>query len=444
MESVANASTLWQRIKIIGPGFIWAAAAIGSGELIIASKVGADYGLVFVWALWLGIWLKYWIQKGILDVTILTGKPIVELWHANAYGRASSWYWLLFFILTATGVAGLLGLSASIMSALIPFISVDMWAITLTVILIAIAYFQKYGSFEKTMLLFCAVLAVGVTATASISHPSLSELFAWGIPTTTAAALVFLSLLGWGAGSGPDLMLPYSWWVTEKGYQNLPLNSMSGKSLAEHTDANSVVQVRSWLNLAKWDTAFGYIAAGLVATVFMAAGTEILAPRGIHVEGMSALSNLAVIFTETFGGWSFYLFMIPAFAAIYSTALGVFDGGRISIAHIIRMLLRKPTVASRDIRGNTWYRVTLILFSLVPLVLFLGIKQPVALVITAAVISAVSMPLLAFQVYRSLTRDIPVIYRPSRFYLGNLLLSIAVYVFFMGQALWQLADKWWL
>ncbi|MHB1086731.1 MAG: Nramp family divalent metal transporter [Minisyncoccota bacterium] len=440
---ISATPSFWQRIKIIGPGFIWAAAAIGSGELIIASKVGSEYGLVFVWALWLGIWLKYWIQKGILDVTILTGKPIVELWHASTYGRVSSWYWLLFFILTATGVAGLLGLSASIMAALIPIASVDMWAITLTVILIALAYFQKYGSFERTMLLFCAVLAVGVAATAFISHPTPTELFAWDIPTTTAAALVFLSLLGWGAGSGPDLMLPYSWWVTEKGYQNLPLNSATGKSLAEHTDADSVVQVRSWLSLAKWDTAFGYVAAGVVATVFMIAGAKILAPRGIHVEGMSALSNLAAIFTETFGGWSFYLFMVPAFAAIYSTALGVFDGGRISIAHIVRMLLRKPTVASPDMRANIWYRVTLIFFSLVPLAIFLGFKQPVALVITAAVISAVSMPLLAFQVYGSLMRDIPLIYRPNRFYLGNLLLSVAVYLFFMGQALWQLTDKWW-
>jgi len=54
------------------------------------------------------------------------------------------------------------------------------------------------------------------------------------------------------------------------------------------------------------------------------------------------------------------------------------------------------------------------------------------------------MPLLALQVYRSVTRDIPAIYRPGRSYLCNLLLSVAVYLFFMGQALWQLADKWWL
>ena len=82
------------------------------------------------------------------------------------------------------------------------------------------------------------------------------------------------------------------------------------------------------------------------------------------------------------------------------------------------------------------------LFSIVPLALFLGIKQPVTLVIAAGIISAVSMPLLGYQVYRSLIRDVPREYRPRPFYLGNLLLSVAVYLFFMGQALWQLADKY--
>ncbi len=440
---ISAAPSFWQRIKIIGPGFIWAAAAIGSGELIIASKVGAEYGLVFVWALWLGIWLKYWIQKGILDVTILTGKPVVELWHAGKFGTASSLYWLLFFILTATGVSGLIGLSASIMFTLIPALSVQVWAVVLTFAIVAIAYTQKYGSFEKIMLAFCLALGVGVAATAFLATPSPAELLTWSIPTTTAAALIFLSLLGWGAGSGPDLMLPYSWWVTEKGYQNLTLNSADGKSLAEHTDADSVVVVRNWLRLAKWDTAFGYIAAGIVATVFMVAGAEILAPRGILVEGMASLSSLAAIFTETFGPWSFYIFMVPAFAAIFSTALGVFDGGRMAIAHIVRMLTGRATVPPALMRSNAWYRVSLIFFSLVPLILFLGLKQPVALIIAAGVLSAVSMPLLAFQVYRSLVRDIPAVYRPGKFYLGNLLLSVAVYVFFTGQALWQLADKWW-
>lgn len=434
----SESPTFLQKVRVIGPGFIWAAGAIGSGELIITAKVGAEYGLIFLWAVWLGVWLKYWIQKGILDITILTGKPILELWHAGTFGRWSSWFWIVFLVLNATGVAGLLGLSASILHILIPVLTVNVWAILVTASIILIAYYQKYSSFEKTMLLFCLVLAIGTFLTAAFSLPGATDLLAWGIPTTAASALIFLSLLGWGAGSGPDLMVPYSWWVTEKGYQNLQVNAGQGKPLMEFKDDASVRIVKSWLNLARWDSMFGYIAAGLVASVFMIAGSEILRPRGIIVDGLPVLKSLSTIFTSTFGEWTFLLFMVPAFAAIYSTALAVFDGGRIGIAHIARMLSGRPTIPIADMRRNVWYRVSLVLFSIVPLILFLGIQRPVLLVIIASIISAVSMPLLAGQVFWTLLKGVPKEYRPGKFYLANLFLSILVYLFFMGQSLYGL------
>jgi Mn2+/Fe2+ NRAMP family transporter len=237
-------------------------------------------------------------------------------------------------------------------------------------------------------------------------------------------------------------MLPYSWWVAEKGYQNLRIDADEGGALKDHMSSESVTAVRQWLKLASWDAIFGYLAAGLVASVFMIVGAEVLKPRGIVVDGLPVVQNIAAIFTETFGGWSYLLFMVPAFAAIYSTVLGVFDGGRMAIAHIVRMLMKRKPVPLESMRTNTWYRVSLVLFSLVPLVIFLGVQQPVALVITAGVISAVSMPFLAAQVFWSLVRQIPPAYRPNRFYLGNLLLSIVVYVFFTCQAFYQLAEKW--
>jgi len=153
----------------------------------------------------------------------------------------------------------------------------------------------KYKSFEKTMLVISLILGLGTLVTIFFSAPSPAEIFAWGIPTTTAAVLVFLSLLGWGAGSGPDLMIPYSWWVAEKGYQNLKLQSGGSQtSLMDNRDESSVKQIKEWLNIAKWDTIAGYIMAGIVATVFMIAGAVILQPRGIAVEGLDVLRNILI------------------------------------------------------------------------------------------------------------------------------------------------------
>jgi Mn2+/Fe2+ NRAMP family transporter len=441
MHTFVLPKTIKEKVRIFGPGFVWAAAAIGSGELIISTKIGSEYGLMFIWALWVGIWLKYWIQRGILDISILTGKPIVEVWHQGRFGRLSSWYWLLFFILTVTGVAGLIGLSASILTILIPFLSITVSAVIVTFLIIGIGYIHRYEYFEKIMLSLCLVLGVGTLFTLFFSHPTPLALVEWGIPTTMAGALVFLSLLGWGAGSGPDLMVPYSWWVTEKGYQNLDVRHQRKEALMQLHDEESISKIKKWLAFAKWDVILGYLAAGIVASVFMIAGSEILRPLGITVDGLSVLQRLSNIFTETFGSWSYLLFMIPAFAALFSTALGVFDGGRISIAHLLRLLARKKTIPADHIRGNVWYRITLVLFSVVPLGIFLGVQKPVLLVIIASIISALAMPLLAWQTLWSLLKDIPKEYRPSRFYISNLALSILVYLFFMGQALFGVLVK---
>jgi Mn2+/Fe2+ NRAMP family transporter len=433
-SKIKNPPKTWkEKLKIVGPGLVWAAAAIGSGELIISSKVGAEYGYLFLWAIWIGIFLKYFIQRGILDLTVLSGKPVVELWHKQKFGKLFSIYWLLFFIVTATGVAGLLGLTASITHTILPFASVNVWAALIVLLVIGIAYTQKYKSFEKIMLILCGILLIGALGAVILAQPSPAEIIKWGIPTTIPAALIFLSLLGWGAGSGPDLMIPYSWWVAEKGYHKLKVSS--DKPLMENKDKGSIEKIKAWLNVAKIDTMFGYITAGIVASLFMIAGAAILKPRGLVIGGLDVLTKIAEIFTSTYGAWVFIPFLIGAWAAIFSTTLGVFDGGRVAIAHLSRKLAKREMVPTEKIRTNSWYRTTLILFSLVPLIMFYGFQRPVTLVIIAGVVSAISMPLLAFLVYTSLVKQVPKEFRPNKFYLGSLILGIIVYLGFMVQAL---------
>lgn len=430
--------TKWQEIlRLIGPGLVWATAAIGSGELIISAKVGAEFGYAFIWALWIGIWFKYWIQKGILDLTILTGEPVTDLWNKLKGGKIYSIYWLLFFVLTMIGISGLLGLTASVFNVLFPILSVNIWATIVIIAVILITYFQNYSGFEKFMLSICFFLAIGAIGAAVLAQPSVSDLAAWDIPRSFPATLIFLSLLGWGAGSGPDLMIPYSWWSAEKGYHHLKVGS-GQRALMNETLEDSVKKVKQWLKIARWDTIAGYMVAGIVATAFMIAGAAILKPRGILVEGLDVLKNVSTIFTETYGGWVFWLFMIVAASALFTTMLGVLDGGRITSTHLIRSLIGQEAVRLNKIRSHSWYRATLIAFSLIPLIIFWGVQQPVALVIIASVISAVSMPLLAGLVFWSLLKQIPQVYRPGKFYLINLGIAVIIYLFFMTQSLIEL------
>ena len=47
-------------LSLVGPSLIWCAEYIGSGEVILATRTGAILGNSIIWAVALGIFLKYW------------------------------------------------------------------------------------------------------------------------------------------------------------------------------------------------------------------------------------------------------------------------------------------------------------------------------------------------------------------------------------------------
>ena len=48
-------------LAMLGPSLVWCAEYIGSGEVILATRTGAILGTGVLWAIVLGIFLKFWI-----------------------------------------------------------------------------------------------------------------------------------------------------------------------------------------------------------------------------------------------------------------------------------------------------------------------------------------------------------------------------------------------
>ncbi len=391
-------------LKIVGPGLVWAVAAIGSGELIISSKTGAEYGLVFLWVLWLGLWLKYWIHKGILDITIITEKPIIDVWKELKLGKIISFFWMIFFIAIISGLTGLLILTSSAIKEIFPFFDIKIWAFLILIFVLIFSFKDKYRKFEKVMLFFGLLLFIGAFTTIFISFPSLNEFIDWDIPKTTAGIIVFLSILGWGAGSGPDLIIPYSFWTLRK------------KTILKEEN------IKKRIKIAKWDAILGYLATGIVASTFMIAGSKIL--NTANIEGIDVLKKISVIFTQNFGNWSYWFFMFFVFIVFLSSILGVFSGAKMVFSHLGKILFK---------RIKKWNLISSIIFSLIPLFLIFFFSKPVILVMIAGTIAALSMPVLAFLTIWSLYIQIPKNLKPNKFYFTNIIISFIVYLFF---AIW--------
>ncbi len=50
-QSLPSAPQGWQRLKWLGPSFLWMLSAAGSGELLFTPRIAALYGYSLLWAL---------------------------------------------------------------------------------------------------------------------------------------------------------------------------------------------------------------------------------------------------------------------------------------------------------------------------------------------------------------------------------------------------------
>jgi Mn2+/Fe2+ NRAMP family transporter len=428
-------------VRLSGPGLVWAAAAIGSGEVVIGTKVGAEHGYSFLWALWLGLLLKWAIHRGVLDLTVRSGRSVVDLWHDLRLGRLISCYWLVFFLLTITGLSGLLGLTAASLHEAFSVIGTSVWAVIVAAAVAAFIYFQRSQGFEMIMLIMCLLLVIGVIGSVILARPAPLDLVRdSSLPTSVSAGLLLLSLMGWGAGSGPDLILPYSTWVLEKGRtdweEHLPTTAPATSTST--TMLERTRQAPRILRIGRIDLASGYVVTGFVASGFMIAGGALLAPRHLTLTNADVIPTLSTILTGSYGQWAFVIFITGAIAAFLSTFAGVLDGTYVTGHRLVSRLRGVEAEVVAD-RGRTLPRaLSLAVLSLIPLLLLLAVEQPVTLVIISGLVSAVSMPVLGTLVLYSLIRSTAEEHQPSRVYLGAIAVATFLYLVLMVISIVQL------
>ena len=62
-------------LRKIGPGIILAGSIIGSGELMLTTSLGAEYGFVFLWLILFSCVIKVFVQIELGRYAISSGKP---------------------------------------------------------------------------------------------------------------------------------------------------------------------------------------------------------------------------------------------------------------------------------------------------------------------------------------------------------------------------------
>lgn len=120
-EAIENPPTTFKEIAWkIGPGLIIAANIVGSGELIMSTKVGAEAGIALLWLILIGCVIKVFVQLEIGRFTISHGETTLKALNripGPTFGKVN-WVLLLWGIMMLSTVGQLGGIVGGVGQAL--------------------------------------------------------------------------------------------------------------------------------------------------------------------------------------------------------------------------------------------------------------------------------------------------------------------------------------
>src|SRR5438046_9125488 len=86
----------------IGPGIVLAGSIVGSGELILTTSLGADWGFVFLWLILFSCIIKVFVQIELGRYAISSGQPTLTALDSLLGPRVGDnwleWWWMLWLV----------------------------------------------------------------------------------------------------------------------------------------------------------------------------------------------------------------------------------------------------------------------------------------------------------------------------------------------------------
>jgi Mn2+/Fe2+ NRAMP family transporter len=430
--------TKWREIiKWFGPGWVFAACMIGSGELILTTRTASLYQWRFLWCVPIIIFCKAVSTSSMLRYGTVTGTNFLkDLWHI----KWLKWiipYCMISSVLYLTGVGAHLGVAAGTLNLLIPnsVISINEWIFILVIIVAAITFLGVYGFLEKFMIGLTLLISFGVIAVVVLITPSIaiSEMLSGLIPqippntSEDVAIITWIGLLGWlGAGWGPTL--GYTWWAEEKGSG---MYSSKNKISVENLNRSDINRLKGWLHTVFLDLSFPYIITFIVSLCLYIAGAVILYPTGLHPTGLLLVETLSQLFTDSIGPWAYYLFLCGSFAILLSSLIGVVDGLSRSIKECL--IIMWPSITDK-LEEKNLLRLIVIIALLVPLSFLLLIERPIWLLLISSLLFAPAIGIIFFS-STYLCLKLPKELRPNLFVIS---IAIVTSIVMISTSIWQL------
>ncbi len=370
--------------KVLGPGIIWAGAAVGVSHLVQSTRAGASFGFELVALVLVINALKYPFFEYGPRYAIASGESLT-----HGYLRMGKWAVYLFFALTLgtmfTIQAAVSSVTVGIFSSIFPgLLSFQEWIILLFGLCLLIVVVGKYKALDRVMKVIVMVLSLAtvvavVVATTKGFHPNpdFSSSFSWA-----AGDIVFLiAIAGW-MPSAIDISVWHSMWTLAK----IKQTGYTPK-----------------LKEALLDFKIGYVGTTILAISFLALGAFCMYGSGIEFaqNGAAFASQFFDLYTTTIGSWAYPVIALAAAATMFSTTLTVIDAYPRVLKPVTQILI--PALKNKKSeRGIDYFWVTTLL-GIAFLVMTSFATQMKLLVDIATSLSFITAPILGYLNYKAVT-----------------------------------------
>ncbi|MEO6246185.1 MAG: Nramp family divalent metal transporter [Opitutaceae bacterium] len=380
-------------IRQLGPGLIITAIIVGSGELIVTPKLGAEVGFRLLWFIILGCLVKVFVQIELGRYAITRGRTTLAALDTLPGPRVVVswvlWLWLAMYLCLVPQVAGMVGGVATALRLGGMTIPLNVMVVLIGASCAGLLVVGRYrmveavsmilvGAFVLTTLV--AVGALQFTAYA-VTGAQLADGLSFRLPADLVTAFGAFGVIGVGASE----LIFYPYWCLEKGYAR-KIGPDDGSEAWRKRAAG-------WLRVLRIDAWMSFVLYTTTTVAFYLLGAAILHAKQLKVGNDNMVETLSFMYRDAFGEWSLWVFVVGAIAVLYSTIFGATASNARLLVDALGLFGVKRYRDESD--RARWLKIGCVLLPVAFTAVFLIVGNPVQLVFWGAIAQGLMLPFLA-------------------------------------------------